>query len=556
MSRKAKSKSKLSHKTAAVETVQAYPNRLTKWFGVENDGPLDWGVSGGFRRLPNCVDQETPVDQLLSGLEAHNHPVESEEVFRLLERLWCLPIIPPESRSQLVNYELRLVEAETFCEIDESASSEEVLLYQMSAVELPLTWAVISVSAKADAWGRLAADRMADLVRNVLDADGIPGARILPVLGSLLGSWTRCHRLMGKLGYDFNTRADEIMEWLVRQVLRFLGPDGTLMLCGQSMVSIDGRFRKFLLKMSHDRTDKFLAKRSFPPAKQGRSSRRKLPAESSHSEWGEIALMQSRWASGAPKVGIDFSKGRNRIQLAAQKDLLEGDVTPQVSINGKPIGNATACEVVCWHQDEDVDYLELKLPMSDGVQVQRQFVLVRDDQIMIVMDVVNCPAAARIDYHCSYPFAEGISALPESETSEVYLRSGAEIQSLVMPLGLSEWKVARSDDAFRPLQDRVEIHQTINGTGLCSILMFDLNPSRSIRPRTWRQLHVAEQLQHVGCDQAVAFRAQIDQQQWLIYRSIGENANRTFMGENFSKDFFLGRFDRSGAVEELIGVEP
>ena len=199
---------------------------------------------------------------------------------------------------------------------------------------------------------------------------------------------------------------------------------------------------------------------------------------------------------------------------------------------------------------------ELKMPLSDGVQVQRQFVLVRDDQIMILMDVVNCPVVSRIDYHCHYPFAEGISALPESETSEIYLKSGAEIQSLVMPLGLSEWKVERSDGAFRPAQNRLEIHQTINGAGLCSSLMFDLNPSRSIRPRTWRQLHVAEQLRHVGCDQAVAFRAQIDQQQWLIYRSIGENANRTFMGENFSKDFFLGRFDRSGAVEELIGVEP
>ena len=69
---------------------------------------------------------------------------------------------------------------------------------------------------------------------------------------------------------------------------------------------------------------------------------------------------------------------------------------------------------------------------------------------MILMDVVNCPVVSRIDYHCHYPFAEGISALPESETSEIYLKSGAEIQSLVMPLGLSEWKVERSDGAFRP----------------------------------------------------------------------------------------------------------
>ena len=50
---------------------------------------------------------------------------------------------------------------------------------------------------------------------------------------------------------------------------------------------------------------------------------------------------------------------------------------------------------------------------------------------------------------------------------------------------------------------------------------------RPVLGGTGRRLLVVEQLQHVGCDQAVAFRAQIDQQQWLIYRSIGENANRT-----------------------------
>jgi hypothetical protein len=66
---------------------------------------------------------------------------------------------------------------------------------------------------------------------------------------------------------------------------------------------------------------------------------------------------------------------------------------------------------------------------------------------------------------------------------------------------------------------------------------------------------VVEKLEQVARDRAVAYRVQLDQQQWLIYRSIGENANRTFLGENVSQDFYMGRFFRDGSVEELIQIE-
>ena len=95
----------------------------------------------------------------------------------------------------------------------------------------------------------------------------------------------------------------------------------------------------------------------------------------------------------------------------------------------------------------------------------------------------------------------------------------------------------------------------MDGNGLCASLLFDLNRVRSWRPRTWRRLHVVEKLEQVARDRAVAYRVQLDQQQWLIYRSIGENANRTCLGENVSQDFYMGRFFRDGSVEELIQIE-
>ena len=86
-------------------------------------------------------------------------------------------------------------------------------------------------------------------------------------------------------------------------------------------------------------------------------------------------------------------------------------------------------------------------------------------------------------------------------------------------------------------------------------IVFDLNPERSTKPRTWRQLTVAQQMQTVGNDIAVAYRVQIGSKQWLFYRSILEKRNRTFLGQNFANEFFVGTISLDGTVQSILEVE-
>ena len=75
------------------------------------------------------------------------------------------------------------------------------------------------------------------------------------------------------------------------------------------------------------------------------------------------------------------------------------------------------------------------------------------------------------------------------------------------------------------------------------------------RPRTWRQLTVAADLERQPADVAVGYRVQLGRDQWLIYRSLAEPANRTLLGHNLSTEMLLARFDETGEVEPLIEVE-
>ncbi len=556
---KAKAKQKASRNGAEKQVPEF--NRLAKWFSNVADVPLNWGLSsdaeigqltGSCRvSMPAGDAAEERFGEIASGFKRKDIP----SVFELLKLLWCLPNGDEAIRVRLNSWNERFFASGARGERSAHTVPDETLFYQLAEIELPLAWVAVLPSTVAEQNARLAVDRMADLVSDVLDSDGIPSATIISVLPQLLASWTRCSRMLKKLGCHFDPESSEILEWLVQQILRWLAPDGSLMLGGTASQPFSKDFRKYVLKMSSDPIDKHLAKYCFPPTGRDKLSRRELPETSSCSAWGEMALLQSYWKCGLPKVSIDFSQGRNRIELASQVKLLAGDITPQVSINGKPVLNQGHCDVVCWHQDEDLDYLEIEFQMSGGVVIQRQYILVRQDQILVVLDVVNSQTAGRIDYDCCFPLADGISLLSESETAEVYLKSGGEIESLVMPLGLAEWTVDRHEGSLGVQQDHLRLHQSMDGNGLCASLFFDLNRVRSLRPRTWRRLHVVEKLEQVARDRAVAYRVQLDQQQWLIYRSIGENANRTFLGENVSQDFYMGRFFRDGSVEELIQIE-
>ncbi len=90
---------------------------------------------------------------------------------------------------------------------------------------------------------------------------------------------------------------------------------------------------------------------------------------------------------------------------------------------------------------------------------------------------------------------------------------------------------------------------------LCCPLFIDLNPKRSTKERTWRQLTVGEMLDIVPPDVAVGYRVQSGDDQWLIYRSLSQPGNRTLLGHNVAGEFCAGRFLPTGKFKEWIEIE-
>lgn len=428
--------------------------------------------------------------------------------------------------------------------------------YQLVSVELPMTLAFMLPEIETmEQTGQEAAIRMNNSLSAMLDLDGWPFADHLPVLAPLAASWTRCLKMARKAGFPSDPAVNEQVQLLVPQIFRLMRNDGSLMLSNHQDSPIEGEFENQLLSlMKGKRRDRKFAQvcRQKKP-KTADVLAIDLP-ESSLSEWASSGVYQSQWRRRSPKLAIDYSNQQCRIEVGRDLPLLGGQTMPEIRLGGQLLEPVSDFEAVCDEQNDDLDFLELEIELSRGVQLQRQFILSRNDDFLIVADAILATEVGELDYRCKWPLAPGVSGMQETETRELYLTAG-KIQSLVLPLALPEWKVARHNGQLDFDDDGLELRQNSSGRALYAPLVFDLSPKRSKRPRTWRPLTVAEQLKIVPSDVASAFRIQLDKQQWILYRSLAEQGNRTFMGENFNGELFLGSFDTNGQVKPLLQIE-
>jgi hypothetical protein len=398
----------------------------------------------------------------------------------------------------------------------------------------------------------LAIERMEKLISESLDNDGWPNSICLPVFGPLLASWSRCYRLLNLRKIPLHPDAKSQLEWSVRQLLRLMRPDRTLAMGGfAGSQPVTKSCLREILRISSDVDDRPLADHVLGKRSLSADER---PAASSISEWAESGMLQSGWRKGSPKIAFDYSRTSFQIEIMAKTTLIAGTVVPEIYHAGSKLKFDRNFQIVCEHSDDDLDYVEFEAELADEVVLNRQLILSRQERFCILADALRCHRPGAIDYECRWPLAPDVEVMHETETNEIYLRNRG-IQALVLPLSIPEWKAERRGGSLLSEKDGFKLKMSSGGPGLYAPLFIDLSPKRSQKPRTWRQLTVAQNMEIVGPETAAAFRIQIGRKQWLLYRAISSKGIRTYLGENFGGEFVFSQFDRDGTVTELLRIE-
>jgi hypothetical protein len=257
-------------------------------------------------------------------------------------------------------------------------------------------------------------------------------------------------------------------------------------------------------------------------------------------------------------LAVSYAVHPNQVELWVDRRLiLCGEFRCRTSCDGRPVEIAGEWEQACWQTDAKCDYLELALPLSHGLRLERQILLAHRDRLLYAADMIlsSDGSPRSLSHQLELPLAEGVTWRSEDQTRDGLLKCGKR-SFAVLPLGLKEWRADPRGGRLDTDNSMLALSMEATGQAICCPLLIDLDRERSLEERTWRQLTVGESLQIVPCDAAVGYRAQSGADQWLFYRSLGPTGNRTVLGQNIAGEFYAGRLKPSGKFVEWIEIEP
>lgn len=472
--------------------------------------------------------------------------------------------VSAETELRLIDLSQRIIErAENIAALAATSSIKEPYWQLLASVELPLAISAIVRRGKSSV-GRFDGIRehAHRLLDEYCDTDGIPHAEHLVSLRAVVATLVRSDCWARSLKIKLlHHELHGIFQGLVEQAIRFSRIDRSQLGADRGEWSWSKRLFERAIDLC---SDKELAAVAYPACRVGHKEPmayvESLSSASTHSDWSHVSLLRSNWTAKASKLLVNHDQGKVKLELETIVPILSGEWTLSLDRDGKTLQSTDEWSVVCWHEDDSVAYLELEKHFEQGVRVQRQMLLGREDDILFMADAILGDEEAAWDYRATVPLAAEISGQSELETYELRLRTQDKhdetvTAAAVVPLFLPEWKLPPIDAGLEIADGKVVAFQRLWGKRLYFPLFLDIRSWRATSPLTWRRLTVAEQLQICDPSVAVAFRVQVGWEQWAFYRSLAPAGNRTFFGENLISDFFAGQFDPDSGMNELLRIE-
>jgi hypothetical protein len=275
-----------------------------------------------------------------------------------------------------------------------------------------------------------------------------------------------------------------------------------------------------------------------------------------HSEITREVVLQSTAARQADRITIAYHSPEVEFDLSARgKTLLAGTIDGELTIDGMPQVCRGDWQSVCWYGDDDGDYLELRLALSDRVWIDRQMLLSRRGHFALLADAVVARDAKRMEYRMILPTADGVAMKFDSRTRECRLVTAGS-SARVFPLALPQERVLSTAGGFIECDGGLELAQAGAGWGLYAPILIDWHPRRRTTAAEWRSLTVTELGKVISRDRAAGHRLRLAEHQLLIYKSLdtAEEA-RAVLGHHTHYESVIGTFDSAGEVDPIVLVE-
>jgi hypothetical protein len=278
---------------------------------------------------------------------------------------------------------------------------------------------------------------------------------------------------------------------------------------------------------------------------------------SNQSDWARLVLLRSDWTAAAASVAVAHHQPLPELDVTIHgQPVLHGSWGLELQLGDAAVELADEWSCVCWESDPDADYAELQMTGPGRLRVERQVLLSRKDQFLLLADVISGAPAGRLTYRSRLPFAPAVQGDSVPGRREFRL-TAARAKVRVFPLALPEDVTLSTPHRCQIDGHGLTLEQIAEGRGLMAPLVFDWHPQRRNAEALWRRLTVTENGKVLPGDAAAAFRWKVGRDQWLCYRGLKPAAvPRAVLGCHTPNETLIGRFDTKGEVDPILMIEP
>ncbi|MBC7351084.1 MAG: hypothetical protein H5U08_01890 [Thermogutta sp.] len=252
----------------------------------------------------------------------------------------------------------------------------------------------------------------------------------------------------------------------------------------------------------------------------------------------------------------------------AGESVIVGNWNSAVELDGEIPGPTSPWKEICQFADREAHHREYERKLAPGIRQQRQITVCPVDGFALFAETFLSPKQRNWVYSLRFSASETIQLHAARETHEISL-SGSGVKGLILPLAFPEWKQGFHQGSITIIDNEIRVAYRVTARRFYFPVFVALwrvdhisapaengeNALDSFPDFTWRHLTVSECLRKVSSDEAVGYRIQIGDRQWVLYRSLTPPANRAVLGKNLISESLLGRFKLDGTISPLVEVE-
>lgn len=457
---------------------------------------------------------------------------------------------------------------------DQLDDPDETRVAWLKAGLLPLVCGLLFDDVKgAPRLSRAGRSSLNNQLMQVTDGDGAPVCEVLDALPEFLELWSDGLLMSQLLGETlWKKSASKRFEQMLSRLAGVVRANETLIGCSNGEASLVALRRAVELSglsalswmaalgagsASNSEAPKSISKKSKRSGGKRKAAKAAIP--SWQSDDTDTACLRISWATDASLATVRSDREPVQLELAVDGvPLLSGAWGLELAEGGELLELEAEWECICWNSDSDGDYFELQLEFEGGPMINRSLYLSRSDRFAIIADIVSGSDPGRLDLASLLPLAAGVTLEAAQGGREQLLRAGDK-NVRVFPLGLphdpgvgTAGKIGL--DEHEGASYLATSQATESGTMFAPIVL-DWAPERESLPAEWRKLTVTR-AGEIDPSGGAAFRLQVGKLHLVLYRSLGGTERyRTFLGYQAECETVIGKFTKSGVIQELLIVE-